>query len=82
MFPRPRGNGAETKKPLIHKALGNRTLAQYKALPHSCRDLPPTHEGLCCQMGTHNLVSQGLVYERATETRFDKDFIIGKRPKL
>ena len=82
--PRPKGNGAETrapKPPLVHTALGGRTFAQYKALPHHCIGLPTSHAGPCCQMGSDNQRALSLTYERLYGAEFDKDYLVGKCPK-
>ena len=83
LFSRPKGNGKEAvPKPLrLYRNLSGLTYEAFKRLPHHCAGLPLTHAGLCCQMGVDNQVSAGLVYERGTEVKYSKDYLMGKRPK-
>ena len=83
LFSRPKGNGKEAvPKPLrLYRNLPGLTYEAFKRLPHHCAGLPLTHAGLCCQMGVDNQVSAGLVYERGTEAKYSKDYLMGKRLK-
>ena len=69
LFPKPRGDGAETKPAKVHANLGGLTLEQYKRLPHAE------------QMRIMREHDQKLTFEQKVHENTGQPFWQGKRSK-